>query len=75
MLVSGGIAQEQLGEAFAQFALSHPMTYSPDALRVALDLLKAEPVELDEGEANEAVQATRPNGRFWRRCVRRASCH
>jgi len=41
MVASGGIEHERMGEAFAQFALSHPMTYSSEALQAASDLLVA----------------------------------
>jgi hypothetical protein len=75
MLVSGGISQARLGEAFAQFALSHPMTYSAEALKCAIDLLTPEPGETVEGEHDEAADAARPGSNWWRRCARRASCH
>jgi hypothetical protein len=75
MLVSGGISQERLGEAFAQFALSHPMTYSAEALKVAVDLLTPEPADAAEGERDEGAEAARPGSNWWRRCARRASCH
>jgi len=72
MLVSGGISQARLGEAFAQFALSHPMTYSAEALKCAVDLLRPEAADAVEGEHDEAARAC---GSWWRRCARRASCH
>ena len=75
MLVSGGISQERLGEAFAQFALSHPMTYSAEALKVAVDLLTPEAADAPGGEQDEAAHALGPGNNWWRRCARRASCH
>ena len=75
MLVSGGISQARLGEAFAQFALSHPMTYSAEALKVAVDLLTPESADAPGGEYDEAADASGPANNWWRRCARRASCH
>ena len=75
MLLSGGISQARLGEAFAQFALSHPMTYSAEALRVAVDLLAPERADAVGGEDQQAVPAADAGSKWWRRCVRRQSCH
>jgi len=75
MLVSGGISQAGLGEAFAQFALSHPMTYSAEALQVAVDLLAPESSDSGESEHDKAADEAHPGSNWWRRCARRASCH
>jgi len=81
MLLSGGISQARLGEAFAQFALSHPMTYSAEALRVAVELLGSEladgvePVHEQVSAPEQVVAQTGPGSKWWRRCARRASCH
>lgn len=75
MLLSGGISQARLGEAFAQFALSHPMTYSAEALRAAVDLLAPERADAVEVEDHQAVAASDPGSKWWRRCARRQSCH
>ena len=74
MLTSGGIAQARIGEAFAQFALSHPMTYSSEALRVAQDLLTPPPDAAADVEESYDRSAA-PSGSWWRHLARRTSCH
>jgi hypothetical protein len=73
MLTSGGIAEARIGEAFAQYALSHPITYSDEALKVALDVLNTERVE--KTHLNCDADETGTTARWWRRFARRASCH
>jgi len=75
MVASGGTEHERMGEAFAQFALSHPMTYSTEALQAASELLvapgRAPGVTLED----EMQESASPGCRWWRRFARRASCH
>jgi len=75
MVASGGIEHERMGEAFAQFALSHPMTYSSEALQAASDLLVAPGRAPGVALADEAQETEGPVCRWWRRFARRASCH
>lgn len=75
MLTSGGIAESRLGEALAQFALSHPMTYSPEALRVASDLLDPQRPPVYDDQDCQSVESPDPRSRWWRHCARRVSCH
>ena len=75
MVASGGIEHKRMGEAFAQFALSHPMTYSSEALQAASELLvtpgRAPTLALEEDTQETAT----PVCRWWRRFARRATCH
>jgi hypothetical protein len=74
MLTSGGIAQARIGEAFAQFALSHPMTYSNEALQVAQDLLT--PRREPDADVDESTELSPTHARsWWRHLARRTSCH
>jgi len=74
MLLSGGIAPAGVTQALAQFALSHPMTYSTEALQVAADLLvRTTAPALDEEEA--APNSAGAMCRWWRHFARRMSCH
>jgi hypothetical protein len=74
MLTSGGIAQARIGEAFAQFALSHPMTYSNEALQVALELVAPQKGDSSDPE-DDSDETAMPADRWWRHFARRASCH
>ena len=72
MLMSGGIAHERMAEAFAQFAVSHPLTYSSEALELASSLLGEE----EEAEVDTLIdEAASPFCRWWRQLARRANCH
>jgi hypothetical protein len=77
MLVTGGVAQQgRVREALAQFALSHPMTYSTEALQVASELLAPpEPAAADREEDGEAADPASSISRWWRHFARRMSCH
>jgi len=77
MLVSGGIAQEaRVREALAQYALSHPMTYSTEALQVASELLAhPEPAAAGREADGEAADPASSICRWWRHFARRMSCH
>jgi hypothetical protein len=73
MLLSGGIAPVRVTEALAQFALSHPMTYSTEALQVAAELLVCAPVRAPEQDA--VADSAGAVCRWWRHFARRMSCH
>ena len=77
MLVTGGIAQQaRVREALAQFALSHPMTYSAEALQVASELLApSEPAAAGREDDSEVGDPASSICRWWRHFARRMSCH
>lgn len=76
MVMSGGLAPARLREALAQFALSHPMTYSAEALRVASELLAPpEPPAVDRDEVGETTEDAGSVCRWWRHFRGRTSCH
>ena len=77
MMLSGGITQSRIREALAQFALSHPMTYSTEALQVASELVAppkrgAALAEEDDEAPSDAASSI---CRWWRHFARRMSCH
>jgi|SRR5689334_13187848 len=77
MMLSGGIAQSRIREALAQFALSHPMTYSSEALQVASELMAppAHSAALADEEDDTPSDTVGSLCRWWRHFARRMSCH
>ena len=75
MVASGGIEHNRMGEAFAQFALSHPMTYSTEALQVASELLTIPARSPSVSLEDEPQEPASPLCRWWRHFARRGSCH
>ncbi len=74
ILTSGRIRQADIGAAFAQFALAHPLTYSSEALRVAQDLLT--PQRHSEITMNESYDKPPVRtGSWWRHIARHTTCH
>ena len=81
MLTSGGVAYSRLSDALARFALSHPKTYSMEALELAFSVLSDQRkrgadafADADVADEHSALVHTR-NRQWWRCWTRRARCH